>query len=262
MRPNRLRQLLDSGQPTFGTHVHAVWPPVIEVLGHSGQFDYVEVVAEYTSATLADLENLCRTAELYDLGTMLKIDQAAQDYWAQRGVGGGFQSILFTDVRTAEDAAECVRIVRAEFPEDGGTHGVKATRMSYVIHAGTPEYVQALRDVVVAVMIEKKSAVDQLEDILAVPGIDMIQWGPSDYSMSIGKPGQGSSEEVRAVERHVFETALRMGVPPRAEIRGVADAQRFLDVGVCHFSLGTDLMILHQYWQSEGKALRDLVTGI
>ena len=56
--------------------------------------------------------------------------------------------------------------------------------------AGQPEYVQYLKDVVVALMIEKKSAVDDLEAILDVEGIDMIQWGPADYCMSIGRPGQ------------------------------------------------------------------------
>ena len=261
MRPNKLRELLDSGQPTFGTHVHVVWPPVIELLGHTGQFDYVEVVAEYTSLTLADLENLCRAAELYDLGTMLKIDRANQEYWAQRGVGAGFQSILFTDIRSAEDAEQCVRTVRPETPEDHGLHGVKATRMYYPGLAGSPAYVDALRDVVMAVMIEKKPAVDQLREILSVPGIDMIQWGPSDYSMSIGQAGQGGSEAVRATERQVFETALEMGVAPRAEIGSVDGAQRYLDMGVRHFSMGTDSSVLHQYWQTQGKALRDVVEG-
>ena len=47
MRPNRLRERLRSGQPTFGTHIHTVWPAVAELVGHAGVFDYVEFVAEY-----------------------------------------------------------------------------------------------------------------------------------------------------------------------------------------------------------------------
>ena len=39
-------------------------------------------------------------------------------------------------------------------------------------------------------MIEKASAVEQLDEILAVPGVDMVQWGPADYSMSIGRSGE------------------------------------------------------------------------
>ena len=46
-------------------------------------------------------------------------------------------------------------------------------------------------------MVEKKSCVDDLEAILSVPGIDMVQFGGSDFSMSIGKPGQHGDPEVR-----------------------------------------------------------------
>ena len=47
MRANPIRNLLDQGKPTLATHIHTVWPNVVEVLGHTGQYDYVEFVAEY-----------------------------------------------------------------------------------------------------------------------------------------------------------------------------------------------------------------------
>jgi 4-hydroxy-2-oxoheptanedioate aldolase len=154
-----------------------------------------------------------------------------------------------------------VRIVRPETPEDGGINGVASRRMSYVGRAGTPEYVQVLRNVLVMIMIEKRQAVEQLEEILAVEGIDMIQWGPSDYSMSIGKAGGRALPEVKAVERQVFETALRMGVPARAEIGSVDQARYYMDLGVRHFCLGTDLSILYEWWKTNGDALRKVVAG-
>ncbi len=259
MRPNKLRQLLNEGKSTIGTHVHSVWPAVIEVLGHSGQFDYVEFVAEYTSYTLPDLENLVRAAELHDLSSMIKVDQSGQDYWAQRAIGVGFQSVLFTDVRSAADMEECVRLVRPETPEHGGTFGIKATRTTYMRDMYSAEYIDALNDVVIAVMIEKRQAVEQLHEILSVPGLDMIQVGPTDYAMSVGKLGQPRGDEWYAVERQVVETALDMGVVPRAEIRNARDAQRHIEMGVRHFCMGTDTGILYDYWRSEGEGLRALV---
>ena len=40
MRPNRIRELLRAGQPTFGTHIHTVWPAVAELAGHAGVFEW------------------------------------------------------------------------------------------------------------------------------------------------------------------------------------------------------------------------------
>jgi 2-keto-3-deoxy-L-rhamnonate aldolase RhmA len=109
-------------------------------------------------------------------------------------------------------------------------------------------------------MIEKQSAVEQLEEILAVKGVDMIQWGPVDFSMSIGRPGGKKSAEVKAVERKVFETALKMGVPPRAEIASVDQAKYYLDLGVRHFNIGSDLVILYNWWKRNGDELKKIVS--
>ena len=63
-----IRKLLDEGKPTLATHIHSVWPNVVEALGHTGLYDYVEFVAEYGTYTLHDLDNICRAAELYGPG--------------------------------------------------------------------------------------------------------------------------------------------------------------------------------------------------
>jgi 4-hydroxy-2-oxoheptanedioate aldolase len=99
--------------------------------------------------------------------------------------------------------------------------------------------------------------VDHLEEILAVPGIDMIQWGPADYTVSIGKPGARLDPETKAVERKMIEIGNRMGVPARAEIGAPEDAQYYMDLGVRHFNLNVDLWILLNWWTANGKALRE-----
>ena len=261
MRPNKLRQLLDAGQPTIGTRVQSTWPSVVEVLGHTGAFDYVEFLAEYAPFDLYALDDFCRAAELHNMMPIIKVDQEPRGFLAQRAIGAGFQGVLFADCRSADDVRQCVRIVRPETPEDGGIHGVGSRRFTFMGYGGSQEYVQALRDIVVMIMIEKQSAVDHLEEILSVDGVDMIQWGPADYSMSIGKAGERDAPEVKAAERYVFETAIRMGVPPRAEISTPEQAQRFLDMGVRHFNLNADLGILFGWWKSNGGALRELVEG-
>ena len=263
MRSNRLRELLNAGQPTIGTRVQSTWPSIVEVLGHTGMFDYVEFLAEYAPYDLYALEDFCRAVELFDMSAMIKIDQSPQQFYAQRAIGAGFQSILFVDCRSAEDVRACMRTVHPETPEGDGLHGVGVRRFAYMSEAGTAEYVKALNNVVIAIMIEKKDAVDRLEEILAVDGIDMIQWGPADYSMSIGRPGtyrQRNNPQIKAVERRVIETALRMGVLPRAEINSVDQAKYYLDLGVRHFSLSTDITILFNWWKDNGDKLRKVVT--
>ncbi len=261
MRRNRFRELLDAGQPTLSTRVNTIWPSVVELIGHTGLYDYVEFLAEYGSFDLHDLDNFCRAAELYGMSSVIKVDQEPRGFLAQRGIGAGFQGVLFTDCRSVEDVRRCVRIVKPETPDDDGIYGVGARRFALPGYGGTPEYVQYLRDVVVMIMVEKRPLVERLEEALSVPGVDMIQWGPADYSMSVGMAGQKSSPEISAVAGRVFETALKLGVQPRAEIGSPDQARRFLDLGVRHFSLGTDTSILFQWWQKNGDDLRKALEG-
>ena len=259
MRTNRLRELLRAGKPSVGTHLHTTWPTMVEVVGYTEQFDYIEFSAEYAPFDLHGLEDFCRAAELHDLGTMIKLDQEPRTFLAQRSIGAGFTSVLFADVHTVEEARECVRAVRPDTPSGGGTYGAADRRNSYWAQGGSQAFVDALEAIVIVLMIEKRSAVDQLDEILAVPGIDMIQWGPSDYSMSDGRPGAWDSPETRRVERDVLERCLKAGIPPRAEITQPDDARPYLEMGLRHFCMGTDVHIVHDWLTQRGRELSELI---
>ena len=261
VKENKLRRKLQAGEQTVCTRVFHPTPAVVEILGQTGLYDYVEFVAEYGSFHLHDLDNLCRAAELYGMGAMIKIDQSHQAFLAQRGIGAGFDGVLFTDCRSAEDVRTCVRLARPDTPTDRGLYGAAVRRNVGGVSGGADDYVQAIRDIVVCVMVEKKGAVDELEQVLSVPGLDMVQWGGTDFSMSIGRIGQRDHPDVLAAKRKVFADAIAKGVPPRAEIASVDEAQEYLDMGVRHFSVGADVRYLYFGWQSDGERLRAVLDG-
>ena len=258
MRSNRLRELLRSSKPSLGTRILSSWPTTVELIGQSGMFDYVEFVAEYAPYDLYSLENLGRAVDLFDhMSAMMKIEQEPRTNLAVRAIGSGIQNLLFADIRTVEDAQECVQAVRAESPETGGRHGVGMRRdVGVVLEGATQQFVDALEESVVALMIEKEPAVENLESILSVKGVDMIQFGPADYSMSLGLAGQLQHPRVKEAERHVIETALNMGVVPRVELHGLEGMTPYLEMGVQHFNVGIDVQTLFQWYCDTGREVR------
>ena len=68
------------------------------------------------------------------------------------------------------------------------------------------------------------------------------------------------SDEVKRVERTVIEKSLAAGVPPRIELMGMENIDYYLDLGVRHFSLSTDITILFNWWKENGDKLRKVVT--
>lgn len=264
VRKNRLRELLKTGKPSLGTHLLSSWPSMVELVGQAGMFDYVEFSGEYAPYDLYALENLGRAIGLFDhMSGMMKIEQQPRTYLATRALGSGIQNLIFADIRTVADAEECVRSVRAETPQTGGLHGCGMRRdVGLVLDVASPAFVQALEDAVIVLMIEKREAVENLGSILSVKGVDMVQFGPGDYSMSIGLPGQFDHPAVVEAERYVIETALRKGIAPRAEPDRLSQVRRYLDMGVRHFCMGFDVSILFQWYAENGKGMQALLSDL
>jgi 4-hydroxy-2-oxoheptanedioate aldolase len=233
---------------------------MVEVIGYSGGMDYIEFSGEYAPYDLYALENFGRAIDLFPhMSSMIKIDQEPRTYLAGRAIGSGIQNLLFADIRSMEDTREAVAAARAETPRTKGYVGAAMRRdVGYLLTCGSQIYVDQLQDGVVALMIEKDSAVENLEAILSVPGVDMVQFGPADYSMSIGIPGQWNHPRVREAERFVIETALKMGVAARVELGDFRDADRYLKMGVKHFCVGWDIDIIYKYCKDQGAAFAEV----
>ena len=245
----------------MGTHVLTPWPGLIEVVGQSGAFDYIEYVGEYSPWSLDLLENLARAIETFpELGSMVKVEEPSRDLVSARAVDAGFESVLFTDCRNAQDVRDCIAMIRPETPEAGGVHGAGMRRnVGWVRYAGSQDWVDAMGSVVVAIMIEKRGAMETLDEILEVDGVDMVQFGPADYSISVGKPGGAGDPEVQAAQREMVEKALAAGVAPRVELGSFEQAGPWLDLGVRHFCVGWDLRVVFDWCRREGQGMRDLL---
>lgn len=263
MKDNKIRSLLNAGKSTICTRLISTQSCFVEALASTGNYDYVEFLGEYAPYDLFQLQNFCIAAELHELGTLIKIDFQNKAFVAQKAIASGFQGILFTDCHNSAEVAEAIKLTTPETPQDGGLFGYPNNRfISYQPHLAQMDHARRLRDTVRVFMIEKASAVADIENICSLDGIDMVQFGPSDYSMSLGWNFCEHKEEVRAAERHLIEVALKHGVQVRCEIPTVEDAQYYIDLGVKHFCLGDQMANLTQIWTNEGGRLRQTASSL
>jgi len=130
--------------------------------------------------------------------------------------------------------------------------------VGYGLWVGSEEWISTMNEVVVAVMIEKEAALDDLKEILSVKGVDMVQFGPADYSISMGRPWQPQSAELQQKQRAMIEMALGMGVAPRVELGSVEQAKPFFDMGVRHFCIGWDVMVMSGWCRQQADAWKKL----
>ena len=260
MRENIIRKRLAEGAPTLSTRLWSGWPLFTEVTAQTGHYDYVELIAEYAPLTQADFENVAMAAELHGIGSMLKIDFQNRGYIAQKAVGAGFQAILFADHHTPEEVRETVYMMKPDVLGEGRFGYPNRRYIGGSTHLPQMEHAARVRDVVLAFMIEKAEAMERIEEICSIPGVDMVQFGPSDYSMSLGENRDDYISEYRAAEREMIRTALAHGVHPRCEIQSAEEAQYYLDLGVRHFSLGDQYKVMRRFLETEGSKLRGKIS--
>ena len=260
LRTNKLRDLMRKGVPTVGTHIASTWTGVMEAIGHSGTMDYAEFTSISAPYDLYALDNLAIASSLFDMSTMIKIDPEPKHYLAQRAIGAGIQNILFSDLRTIADVEQAIRAVRAE---PVGWNGASFNRLEgYVLGSGSKDFVKYTSDVVVAIMVEKMSLYEKIEDLMNFDGVDMIQFGGTDFSLSLGTPGDYSNPKLVEAEERTIKLALKHDKHPRGELFAgptgtegfIKRLQRFIDLGVRDFCIGSDLGIIF-YWLKEYGAL-------
>jgi 4-hydroxy-2-oxoheptanedioate aldolase len=261
---NSFRKALEAGKPTIGTHFLFSDPDVAELIGDIGLFDYAEFSAEYSILDMRLLYHLARAAQCSNLPLMIKLDQEGQGFWAQAALGAGFKSILFTDIRSSSDVDTCYDIIRPDTPNASGRMGLKLRRPALSSYA--PEsYLEDLNSIVFCLMLEKQMAVENIDEILSrakEKGVDLIQWGPADYSISRGRPHMMFQEDIIPIEEMVIQKCIEYDVAPRIEIGEVEKAKRYIDLGVRHFCIGWDRFILQAGLKNIGEGLRQLTDAL
>jgi 2-dehydro-3-deoxyglucarate aldolase len=153
-------------------------------------------------------------------------------------------------VQSADDARRAVASTR--YPPEG-TRGVAVAHRSS--RYGTVEhYLDRVNDnIAVIVQIESRAAVDAVDEIAAVPGVDGLFVGPSDLAAGFAHRGNAGHEEVQAAIARVFERAAACGKPAGILAPVEADARRYMDMGATIVAVGSDLGVL----QTGTRSLRD-----
>lgn len=251
---NHIRELLNAGKPTVNTRIWNTWPTTAEAAISVGGFDYLEFLAEYAPYTLPELENFVRACELHGAGSMIKVDYQNRFFVAQKAAAMGFNAILFTDHENADQVRETLYNILPQSPKYSGRFGYPNARwLGYNPEPSQMEYADMNASLVKAFMIEKEEAVRNIEEICKVPGVDMIQFGPSDYCMSRNWNSAEHKADWQAAEEHCIEVALASGVRPRCEIYSLDQIERYQKLGVRDFCIGDEFDILKDYWANVGR---------
>ena len=256
MTPNPVRRALLERRVTLGTWIQIGHPAVAEVLASAG-YDWLCADCEHTDigpAEFAALARACHGRGPVPLARVRENDTLAIRQMLDLGALG----VIVPLVNTAAEAAAAVRA--AKYPP-AGVRGFAFHRANTWGVEFTDYAAQANAEIAVVVMIESRQAVENIDGILAVDGVDGVFIGPYDMSGSYGLPGKTSDPVIRKACSRVVEACreARKSAGLHVVLPTPDSIEEALSEGFTFIAVGVDTVFLQRAAREALEAARRVV---
>jgi len=250
---NPVRTSLKEGKPVLGITITAGCVEMAAQAANLG-FDFLWVEMEHSPITLETTRQIVLATR--GLKALPFVRVPVNEFWtAKRVLDAGALGVIFPFVSTAEAAHKAVQACK--YPPLG-RRGSGAGLATFRWPDAESYYDFADRNVLVVVIIEEREAVENLEQIAATPGVDVLFVGTSDLAFSLGLRGRHDDPEVARVLDKVVEAARRHGKFAGAPVSSANQARQFIDKGLLFLQTLTELRFMaagaRQFLEPLGKS--------
>jgi 4-hydroxy-2-oxoheptanedioate aldolase len=244
----RLPGLLKGNKPLFGIFVGLASPAVVEMCGHAG-FDFVIIDNEHGPASIETTEHLIRSARCANIIPIVRTLEPE----ILRILDIGASAIQVPQVNTAEQARRIV--AAAKYPPVGNRGAAFSPRAAgYGFFGGAAHAKTSNEGLGVILMIETREALDNLDEILTVPGIDALFIGPNDLSFSMGLSGDQKHADVVSAIDSAIKKIARSKVAAGLMTVPLDDQRKYASLGARYLTTNVASVL--------GGALKSTVTAM
>ena len=253
LRPSRVLRVLREGGVARCVKANLYDARAVEILAASG-FDAVWLCNEHVPSDWLALEHQVRAAKLYDCDVLMRVARGCYSDYV-RAFEMDAAGIMVPHLMGLEDAKSVVRQTKfhplGRRPVDGGNADGLYARVDFA------NYLEASnRERFVVCQIEDPEPLAELEAIAETPGIDMLFFGPADFSHGIGKPGVFDDPEVTRERERVAKAARRAG-KAAGTVSGPSGIKAMVDLGYNFINVGADVIGLANYADGIMAAFND-----
>jgi 2-keto-3-deoxy-L-rhamnonate aldolase RhmA len=229
MIENKLKRLLKSGGTAVGTMVCDTRSPAIaQALAVAG-FDYFILDTEHGSYGLETISDMMMVARLAGITPIVRVPDWSYPFVA-RTMDAGALGVMVPRIKTRAQVEQVLRSVK--YPPLGERGMNNARTNTDYRSMGMREYAaRANQETMVIVQVETREAVEDIDAILAIPGVDAALMGPADLSVSLGVMDTGHPTVIEYIQR-VVDAAKRRGLPSGTHVLDVQTLKAWRDKGM------------------------------
>jgi 4-hydroxy-2-oxoheptanedioate aldolase len=228
MRINELKRKLSNGRVVVGSFVYVPSAKFTEIIALAG-FDFVVIDMEHGPIDISVAEDMVRAAELAGVTPLIRVTHNSP-HLVLRALDIGAQGVHIPEINTVGDAERAATSTKYGPQGRRGLAGVRAAE--YGIRQSLHEYAAvANQETLCIAHIESQQSVNNLDELLKVPGIDIYYLGPEDISNSLGIPGQSKDQRVVQLVEDGIRKVVAAGKTAGCIAAEVPVAQRYIELG-------------------------------
>jgi 2-dehydro-3-deoxyglucarate aldolase/4-hydroxy-2-oxoheptanedioate aldolase len=217
-------------------------------------FDWAFLDAEHGCFGQETLQDLCRAASMAGLTPFVRVADLEYALVA-RALDNGAQGIIFPRVESPEMLARAVSWTK--FPPMGVRgFGLAAVQTDYE-KVTIPQMLEHMNEQIMAILqIETKLMIERRDELLSVPGVDVVMVGPVDLSISLGVPGDFHHPKMIEAMDQIRDSCVKHGVVPGTQTRTLALAKLWKERGMPFIGCGSETGFLFEKASEVAAALR------
>ncbi len=210
MRKNRVKAALKAGKTVIGSEASRIRTGELAQIYQAAGFDFIFIDMEHTPFNMETVADMIRIARLVDIVPIVRVPNAEYHFLA-RTLDAGAQGIIVPRLTTPKEVEEVMSWV--QYPPDG-VRGVALSTSQTEYEAITAEdFIDWLRrETLVVIQIERREALDNLPDMVSVPGVDVAALGYMDLSVDLGIPGEIDHPKMRSSIEALIDACRKGGV--------------------------------------------------
>jgi 4-hydroxy-2-oxoheptanedioate aldolase len=255
MDENKLKAKLNNGESAIGVFVrmNAI---SVEVLGRTG-WDFVIIDVEHGVHTMEDVSNMIRAAKSVGVSSIVRVP-GASPINVMRSLDAGADGVQVPQITSLEQVAAAVEASRY-YPRGkrGACAYSAATGYSTIPF---PEHIETSnKEVMLVIHVENAWAAENIDEILAIKGIDVIFCGPWDMSQSLGIPGKTTDPAVTGLIDKVLAACDRERIYTGIFVQKPEDAEVWLKKGVKYIACSVDVGMYADIAAKNAKGMREQI---
>jgi 4-hydroxy-2-oxoheptanedioate aldolase len=255
MQGDLFRQKLKAGEPVYATHVVSLGNPINALLNTGLQIDAVFICTEHMPIDRTEVSMMCQFYALHGISPMVRIPYPCARHAAMQ-MDAGAQGIVVPYVETVEEVKEVVGAVRYRPIKGQILRDILSgkTKPSDKMHSFWNRF---NKNNYLIIGIESVPAIDRLEELVSIEGVDGVFLGPHDISCSMGIPEEYSNPAFVKMVVNIIERCRKMGVGVGIQM-DLADPanQPYLDAGMNFMFHTADVIKMRNTMNAEFANLR------